>query len=209
MIHHDAHHLRLCDSDSSAALRLICTTARPRAQVSPNEGFWRALVLFEKTLFAPSGLISQPSKGVTYEGLLMLQDTQPLKESSRIRGVALKSPKLFGPVRSARSLLPLKRGDSSSTASATASARCARPHAADRPHAAHLPRRPPTRHRPPTWTSHTLVPLAAHSHTRACLGSALGATGTQVPRCPSGRRAGSKYAVQTVSTRRGCSSILT
>ena len=41
-----------------------------RPQVSPNPGFWRALVLFERTLSPTSGLISEPSKGVAYEGML-------------------------------------------------------------------------------------------------------------------------------------------
>ena len=39
----------------------------------PNAGFWRALVLHERTLYS-NGLISQPSKCVAYEGLLRLHE---------------------------------------------------------------------------------------------------------------------------------------
>ena len=53
--------------------RAIESVRAARPQVQPNPGFHRALVLFEKELFAPSGLISEPSKGVAYEGLLRMR----------------------------------------------------------------------------------------------------------------------------------------
>ena len=61
-------------ADERLSLRRALESVRAvRPQVHPNAGFWRALVLFERTLFAPSGLISEPSKGVAYEGLLRFE----------------------------------------------------------------------------------------------------------------------------------------
>ena len=59
---------RIRGTDDASAKDFVVPIKRQRLP-----GCGRALVLFERTLYAPSGFTSFPSKGCDYEGVLRLQ----------------------------------------------------------------------------------------------------------------------------------------